>query len=141
MPYSDRGQYYAVADKQTIIDFANALRAAGQADPIADLFPSHRFDSKSCLIANALNFSCHVEPYVATTGLVIHSENGMRRWIMSLPSNMTADRAHALASAVNCPLITNAANADFAIVLPEDIGNAAHDFDNGDAFQEYVDGR
>lgn len=112
---------------------------ATEAELLAALLPSVRERSDSCLIANALNFSCRVEPYQeAWCPRWQYFPSGDVMWVMVLPENMALDRAQALAEAVGCQLVTHHFTAPLAILLPRTIGNAADAFDLGEAFQEYA---
>jgi hypothetical protein len=48
------------ATEAELLEFANKIREAGGANPLDALMPSTPSDSKACLIAQALNFSCVV---------------------------------------------------------------------------------
>lgn len=134
MPRTINGR--KVATEQELLDFANAIRKAGGANVIEALLPSKTSDPKSCLIANALNFSCYVDAGPDTKLFA----SGQYRWFMYLPENMSIERARDIAKAVpgiRLRHIDDGFGTSLAFSLPEHIGNAAAAFDSGDAFQEY----
>jgi hypothetical protein len=97
------------ATAEEIIEFVNKARAAGGADVLDALLPSHKGNAYNCLIANALNFSCAVD------GAFTENSRGDRpatadeiHWGMFLPSNMDEKRARTIASALDCPLVVRA---------------------------------
>lgn len=120
------GQDYEVATEAETLEFANKLRAAGAADPIEALMPSTPYDPNSCLIANALNFSCKVggspDPRAADED-----------WAMIFPENMPEEQAQQIAAAMELPLHVHVdpyAGVSRYIILPVPIGNVALAFDN-----------
>lgn len=145
-----------VATEQELLDFANAIRKAGGANVIQALLPSEQGDPNRCLIANALNFSCSVGGLMATKDGDSFPENseGDYPWFMTFPENMDTDRIRAIAKIVPGARFAWGYDEDYATTqeggfelrytrvpalrLPLHIGNAAHAFDDGDAFQEYV---
>lgn len=50
------------ASLETVLEFCNDVRDAGGANPLDALLPAVPQDSKKCLIARNLNFSCSVMP-------------------------------------------------------------------------------
>lgn len=126
-----------VATEEELLAFANKVREAGGASVIDALLPSTQSSSYSCLIANALHFSCMVAPLTdrSEQGLSTH-RSGAWVWGMFLPDNMYYTRAKAIADAVDCELIER--HGQFVVLLPEPIGNAADAFDEGLAFHAYL---
>jgi hypothetical protein len=53
---------YNRASFDEVLNFCNAVREAGGANPLDALLPAVPSDSTSCLIARNLNFSCTVTP-------------------------------------------------------------------------------
>lgn len=132
------------ATEEELLAFANKLRAAGHAEPLESLMPSTPGNSSSCLIANACNFSSAVRPSALASHGIDYRESSDSRefpcWLLSFPRNMGLPRAQAVADAVDLPLRTamdwDGTDAYYYIILPREIGNAAHAFDDGVAFQE-----
>lgn len=127
-----------IAEEDELIDFANTIREAGGANVIDALMPSNPGLSQSCLIANALNFSASVDASLSSTKLPWHTQPLSRRglvWKMFLPPNMGDERARQLGRATRCYVDTTYGGE---LWLPVHIGNAAHAFDSGDAYQEYL---
>lgn len=117
---------YATEDE--VLEFANKVRQAGGANILKALLPSEPNVPSQCLIANALNFSCHVSTGAASLGL----PSGSFQWYMELPENIGSEKAKAIADYVGCELKTiDRGKLVFRILLPEHIGNAAHAFDKG----------
>lgn len=106
--YDGLGNIITYATEEEVIEFANKIRKAGGANILDTLMPSQVSNTRHCLIANALNFSCRVIT-------VYKLEGGQFKWNMILPSNLELS--------IDCERIGN------AIVLPQHIGNAAHAFD------------
>jgi hypothetical protein len=129
-----------MATEQELLDFANALRSAGDADPLEALMPSTPSNEKRCLIANALNFSSAID----TVGLNRH-EDGSSVWVITFPDNMAPERHAKIAADLGLKpfdgdyyLWMSEDEQQRSYVLPKHIGNAAHAFDSGDAYQEYA---
>lgn len=130
-----------IATEEELLEFANSVRMAGGADIIGALLPSTPRAPGSCLIANALNFSCEVN----TSGSVEDTfASGAYHWYMFLPANMTTKRAHEIADlvpGVRVRRVHKSGERDLpaylALSLPEHIGNAALAFDEGTAFDNY----
>lgn len=130
---------HVYAGERRLLNFANKLRAAGDADPLEALMPSKPSDSKACLIANAVNFKSSVT--------VIGDEPGPKgyTWVMLFPRNMEHERIEEIAKAVKCKTVEvvypsrygaceipeegDRRKRHLALVLPQDIGNAAETFD------------
>lgn len=118
-----------------VLEFANAVREAGGANPIDALMPSEPQNSERCLIARNLNFSCEVD-----------CNDGA--WTMAVADHEIRDR---IASTLGLDLVgvNDGEYDDYRdIELPTAIGNVAHDFDqwqNGkpgdeyEAFTQYVE--
>lgn len=109
------------ATEEELLAFANKLRKAGAAEPLDALMPSRPNDTKQCLIANACNFSCAVEPYGAMAG----------DWYLVFPWNMPEAECRQIAEEVGCSR-HHASNGNWHyIALPRRIANTAAAFDNG----------
>lgn len=119
--------YAAEAD---VLAFANTLRAAGGAELLPALLPGYAGVSNSCLIANALNFSCRVSPHGNRRRVDGMHVGEYQFWIMEVPriAGETNPERHVrvarMAQAVGCERHTPT-----AIKLPRLIGNAADAFD------------
>lgn len=140
------------ATETALLEFANKLRAAGDADPLGALLPSTPGEEKACLIANALNFTSEVRPDLivdrpTSSGSLAKHVHGYV-WAMVLPENMSEERVEELAGAVGCSTYripedrferSRYANLNGRLVieLPWEIGNAAEAFDNKWAFREF----
>lgn len=131
------GQPVPVATQAELLEFANKLRVAGDADPLGALLPSNPGDSETCLIANACNFSSRVIP------VGDEDSNGETDWFLVFPTNMSLARRRKVASAVNIKLKDKVVDFDedehnHVLPLPRHIGNAAQAFDMGVAFKRYM---
>lgn len=136
-----------VATKDELLNFANALRAAGGAGLLTDLPISTPTDADACLIANSLNFSSEVDA------------DGDHWHMKVVEPKFTKDEVVAITKVIGTgePLIFSAHFEEFvplheweadigdpidmqeiSWILPEHIGNAADAFDRGVAFQSYV---
>lgn len=85
LTFSDPAYLEAIrhrADVDEVIDFANKIRKAGGGNLIDELIPSTPEDTKSCLIANALNFHCKVEPNW-------NQYTGQNEWVMIIEDHDT----------------------------------------------------
>lgn len=133
-----------VATEAELLEFANKVRLAGGANVLEALLPSTPSESKKCLIANALNFSCQVRPAGASgysCGPKVLATLPPSKWEMVLPENMSLARAQKIANAVDCELVSSQSEySNFkALNLPAYIGFSAAAFDLGLAFTEYID--
>lgn len=133
-----------VATEDELLAFANAIREAGGADPLDALLPSVPSNTKKCLIANALNFGCEVEPNGNESLELGTFKSGAERWIMKLPANLTKAQRAALGKVPGVRLrrhkdvYAGVVYDDFYyLTLPEHIGGAAEAFDVKAAFTEY----
>lgn len=146
--HKDRGDDYSspieleVATEAELLEFANAVRAAGAADALEALLPSRPSASNSCLIANALNFECLVDSF--TDYEAIASDDYEPRvphgWRMYLGAR--EELARNIADTVpGCTFVDlgTVSYPSYAVNLPPHIGNAAHAFDAGVAFQDYAE--
>lgn len=156
------GIIHEYAQEQEVLDFARALREAGNADTLDALMPSQQNNSESCLIANALNFKSAVLPLRDDPSQGIFSvppaafDDQSVQWVMVLPNDVDATK---LGAAVGCDVIEVfyegrqqlAFNRDVrdgedgevhylsfqkrnAIKLPQRIGNAANAFDRSEGW-------
>lgn len=136
---------YPVATEEELLEFANKGRLAGGANVLEALLPSDIGNAASCLIANALNFSCYIEP---TDDGIVEDGDFRRYWNMDLPDNMDKESVHQLADALGVEVISDPVRhmdlygdvwyEGATLALPAHIGNAADAFDDGLAFTEYV---
>lgn len=141
------GGPYPVATEEELLEFANKLRAAGEATALEALLPSTPSNQSTCLIARALNFSCIVTGYTDEyDGGLPHDGDGFPAdgefryvWQMVLPLETDEKTAQKLADAVGVPLVKHP-TGEFALApLPAHIGNAADAFDENLAFTEFID--
>lgn len=126
---------FPVATEEEILEYANKLRTAGDADFLDALLPSDREAPDTCLIANALNFSCSISPAVNASQSKYPDEYRYI-WSMRLPRSIDAIQAQKLTDAVGASLNWELGFPSF--VLPAHIGNAADAFDARLAFHEYA---
>lgn len=114
--------------EEELLEFANKIRNAGGANIIEAFMPSVVGEPESCLIANALNFSCSVNPVHP------HLPNGeFPAWHMMFPYRTTCDEVELIAETVGCKCPPGywGGVIDDTIILPREIGNAAQAFDEG----------
>lgn len=122
-----------MATEEELLEFANKLREVGGAEPLEALLPSNPAHSQDCLIANAVNFGITVDSF---GGNATCDPDGSLLWILDLPYNMAPERRKEIAVALG--LKETYGSYDYiSLRLPKEIGNAAHAFDSGDAYQEY----
>lgn len=122
-----------VATEAELLEFANKVRLAGGGEVISALLPSEKSAPNACLIANALNFDSEVN---VKDGELRNSDNS---WTWQMRFTGVADaKAEAIAVAVGNEL-RRSLGGWFAVTLPGHIGNAAHAFDEGLAFTQYVE--
>lgn len=122
-----KGDYKEVATEEELLEFANAIRAAGGADVLEALLPSVPKRAGQCLIANALNFSCEVRGLGSET--TTFDDGVSYRWGMFLPHNITSAQLVELRKCLD---------DTFYLTLPKHVGNAAEAFDTGVAFTQYA---
>lgn len=129
---SDRQRrLHSVATEEELLAFANKVREAGGANVLEALLPSKPGNPNTCLIANALNFSCSICPMDEHFDTYPHEG----RWQMVLPENTDHDQIAKLHEVIGGDLIGSGTAYDrFAITLPREIGNAANAFDYSLAF-------
>lgn len=111
------------ATLQETLDFANKVREAGGADALDALMPSSPQEPGSCLIANALNFSCEISGAEGTFG--------KNRWAMFLEGAKAIEQARKIGKALDLKIrVYEEDSFDGAqILLPLEIGQVADDFD------------
>jgi hypothetical protein len=118
-----------VADKTEVLAFANVVREAGGADPISALLPSSPDKPTSCLLANAFNFHSSIR-------FDELFDNGVeQQWYMQIGYKQE------LAIDIGLAIGTTSEKDPYIgwrVSLPRHIGNAAHAFDQGTLFQEFV---
>lgn len=134
-----------VATEEELLEFANAVREAGGASPIEALIPSAPSVSNQCLIANALNFQSKVD--IINEWSVseeywdrIKPKNFREHtWGMLVESDELAEKIQLSVEGTSIvkPKYEEMYFSAY-VVLPAHIGNAAHAFDHGQAFQEFV---
>lgn len=132
---------YPVATEEELLEFANKLREAGQADVLEALIPSKPEDPTMCLLAQALNFSClvNVTDEVVKAADPSNPEGFRYTWRMVLPPGTSFEVAERLSKAVGVPLTNDYLLGAYALApLPAHIGNAADAFDLGLAFSDFV---
>lgn len=124
-----------VATEAELLAFANDVRQAGGAAPLAALLPGVQAQPNACLITNALNFSSTVSLFVRG-GWAYHGSSpsetwpsGAWKWVMTL-----VDLATIAKISEACGLEIADGRAGAGLLLPEPIGNAARAFDLGLAF-------
>lgn len=105
-----------------VLEFANAVRAAGGGAVLDALMPATPDDSKRCLIAKNLNFNCRVD-----------SEASSDSWHMYFAEN--ASLRDRVADALDLEKgemreWRDARVYDYYVVLPDEIGQVASDFDS-----------
>jgi len=113
--FNIRSNLYAIRNRASIsevIDFANKVRKAGGGNIIDSLMPSTPEQSDSCLIANALNFDCTIEP------------NSDDTWSMIIDDVDTGEKI-----AEKLGLDYNHHGDSIEIILPKKIGLVAKAFD------------
>ncbi len=102
--------------------FADRVRAAGGGNPLDALMPAVPEDASQCLIAKNLNFNCNVDGIGRNDQGVASS-----RWGMHVEDSAIRNK---IAEALGLPIVTA---GDYeqreTIVLPEEIGQVASDFD------------
>lgn len=133
-----KGDYKEVATEEELLEFANAIRAAGGADVLEALLPSVPKRAGQCLIANALNFSCEVRGL--GSGSTTTFDDGVSyRWGMFLPHNITSAQLDALDGLeIDGVELRKCLDDTFYLTLPKHVGNAAEAFDTGVAFTQYA---
>jgi hypothetical protein len=120
------------AEEEDLLSFANRVRAAGGAEPLAALFPSTPLEPDACLIANALNFKSTV------TTPFDDEENSANyfTWGMVFPTRFTKSRVQEIAREVlgddydEESVRRHPGRKAFVMVLPRLIGNTALAFDH-----------
>lgn len=120
MPKYNGVQY---ATEEDTLAFANKVREAGGGEVLTQLLPSEPQKANSCLIANALNFSCHVNPGDGTY------PNGEDVWVMLLHDDALTRR---IAKGIRCNTVyvgKSKSTRQLTIKLPKLIGNVAAVFD------------
>lgn len=126
------------ASFEELLEFANAVREAGGGNPLDALMPAVPEDQTQCLIAKNLNFNCVVNGIGGyhknlDTGELV----GSGFWGMWVESEEVRDN---IAAALDLPRVNSQAEYDdpddgrtvfysYAVVLPEEIGQVASDFD------------
>jgi hypothetical protein len=140
------------ASLQELLDFANKVRAAGGGNPLDALMPATPLDTQKCLIAKNLNFNCEVKGAGDSKILAgaIDEDDAVCEWLKSdkaddnnwsmfIDEKETRDK---IADALNllafdssegkydCTTCEEYQKQWFCIVLPEDIGQVASDFDD-----------
>lgn len=112
---------YAIRNRASIsevIDFANKVRKAGGGNIIDSLMPSTPEQSDSCLIANALNFDCSIEPQINDI------------WFMIVDDVIIGEKiAQELGLKYQVYDETGEFSSTVNIVLPKEIGLVAKAFD------------
>lgn len=125
-----------MSDRATLdelFEFANKVRAAGGGNPLDALMPAVPEDTSQCLIAKNLNFNCAVNSHpVREDGSVISEV----RWHMSVADEATRDK---IADDLGLEHYDggedvededgNYMTLEYGVVLPKEIGQVAHDFD------------
>lgn len=126
-----------VATVEELLAFANKVRETAGGDFLGALLPGHALDSAQCLIARNLNFHSEVLP-VDTYSEHLQWPSGAWKWMMA-PSDPAV--AELVAAKLDLELIDNpeedSGEERKAVVLPEQIGNAAKAFDERKAFIDY----
>lgn len=122
-----------VATEAELLEFANKVREAGGANILEALLPSKKGMPSTCLIANALNFSCQVKGYHDNNRE--RHEDGSYLWGMFLPPNMTGAEGRKIADKLDLRYRRH----KHMIELPIHIGNAAQAFDAGLRFGHLVE--
>lgn len=108
------------ASIEKVLEFCNAVREAGGANPLDALLPSVPAESDSCLIARNLNFSCTVTP-------IGHHLNP-NKWIMLIEDEDTFDEI--FDNLVEKGILSEQAKYDSnSFYLPPDIAKVAIIFD------------
>lgn len=113
------------ANRSALLEFANKVREAGGGTPLAALMPALPANAHQCLIARSLNFSCAVRPEPAYPRERFPS--GAERWIMDVEPE---EKAVEIAKGAGLDLRYNEPLGRLVLLLPEEIGNAAHAFDH-----------
>lgn len=125
------------ASLEEVKDFANKVRAAGGGNPIDALMPAVPENPHACLIAKNLNFNCEVTggtfEWVTPEG----ERLTLNDWIMVVGNKRTRDKiAEGLElSTANRTRLSYRPSGErfhtteYAVVLPPEIGQVAHDFD------------
>lgn len=141
-----------VATEEELLAFANKVRQAGGANVLEALLPSTPNQMKTCLIANALNFGCQIEPVennLPGSDVRTKWSDGTLVWGMRFPDKMNHEDRQKICKAVGCKLAVIDEHEDWdsddedatvlvhGMLLPKPIGNAADAFDQGVAFTEY----
>jgi hypothetical protein len=124
------------ATEEELLEFANAVRKAGGADPLNALLPSFRKDRRDCLIATALNFGCSVDAEVLYGMENPTWPSGACKWHMRLhgPFDLQREKVEQIAASTDAEVfVVDYDNDDeskqYYLILPEHIGNAAYAFD------------
>lgn len=117
-----------------LLEIANKIRAAGGGDPLEAFFPSYQGDENQCLIANALNFGCKVQPMPTRVNYKAFDkripttwDDHTSKWVMEVP---TAKLAKKLADALGWEVVDKPFCRNL-IILPKEVGNTALAFDEG----------
>lgn len=118
------------ASLDTLREFANKVREAGGGNPIDALIPAVPGNAKECLIAKNLNFNCEV------------NKNCGLGWVMEVGNNK--ELANKIGEALGLDIDeerfedgyyndldewVDSSEDHYMIVLPEEIGQVAEDFD------------
>lgn len=138
--FRDDGGFRPVATEEELLEFANKVREAGGADVIDALLPSTPEDAHSCLIANALNFKCHVDGWSHPTITPSPKyKDGSSKWAMYFPENMSeADRRKIIDAVPGRAVKDTLTGHGICMLLPKHIGNAAEAFDHRIAFTDFI---
>lgn len=126
------------ATLEELLEFANRVRQAGGGNPLDALMPAVPVDSKQCLIAKNLNFNCEVRglPCVDFDG--VPTEPYCGAWAMHFQDRELRDR---IAEALELPVANSYSMGEecswgyrrryraYAMILPNEIGQVASDFD------------
>lgn len=116
------------ASLDEVRDFANKVRKAGGGNPLDALMPAVPSDANQCLIAKNLNFNCAVNK---------PDEDGP--WMMHVDDEKIARN---ISEALDLELIYQSSayyysnELAWALVLPDNIGAVAYDFDKAFAIAE-----
>lgn len=127
---------FPVATEQELLDFCNKGREAGGANILEALLLSDVGNATTCLIANALNFGCHIVPSGASSA----DDDARYDWYMNLPRFADHERIQAIAAALDVPVYRPQTRYQEARLgpLPAHIGNAADAFDEELAFTDFI---
>jgi len=116
------------ASNERLLEFANAVREAGGANPLDALMPAVPQDGYGCLVAQAMNFNCCVG---GSSDKGIEEADSNRSWSMFIEDRDAVQIAERIQAKTGLAWLPGHEDEDYEaeILLPPDIRQVAEDFD------------